>query len=389
VRRLPIAKLLGVGMLIWSALLMGLGFSLSIPPVFAIRFLLGLFESLVGPCLLALTVQWYLKEEQPFVSATWQCMLGLNGAIGGLLGFGFYHVEKAVGLHGWQWMTIACSIFSFISSVIVLIWLPDSPTQARWASDDEKVRFVERVRSNNQGLKNTHFKKEQVLEAFTDPYTLLLFLLAFFQTLVVGGINTFNALLLNKAFGFSVLDSQLLSIPLGAMTIVTYMLISYLITKTNQTLLTMIGFTVPNIVGSIVLLTVAPADRTRGGLVVAFYCMQVFQAVNPAIFLMLSRNSAGQTKKSVTYAVTYIGWAGGNACAPQLFQARWAPRYITSLYIHLALYACFILVVLATRWLLVRRNKAKIAAQGEDKPDNSLAFEDLTDLQNPDFRYSI
>jgi hypothetical protein len=51
--------------------------------------------------------------------------------------------------------------------------------------------------------------------------------------------------------------------------------------------------------------------------------------------------------------------------------------------------ACFILVVLATRWLLVRRNKAKIAAQGEDKPDNSLAFEDLTDLQNPDFRYSI
>jgi predicted MFS family arabinose efflux permease len=215
-------------------------------------------------------------------------------------------------------MTIACSIFSFISSVIVLIWLPDSPTQARWASDDEKVRFVERVRSNNQGacpppavltpgLKNTHFKKEQVLEAFTDPYTLLLFLLAFFQTLVVGGINTFNALLLNKAFGFSVLDSQLLSIPLGAMTIVTYMLISYLITKTNQTLLTMIGFTVPNIVGSIVLLTVAPADRTRGGLVVAFYCMQVFQAVNPAIFLMLSRNSAGQTKKSVTYAVTYIG----------------------------------------------------------------------------------
>lgn len=65
--------------------------------------------------------------------------------------FGFYHVEKAVGLHGWQWMTIACSIFSFISSVIVLIWLPDSPTQARWASDDEKVRFVERVRSNNQG----------------------------------------------------------------------------------------------------------------------------------------------------------------------------------------------------------------------------------------------
>jgi hypothetical protein len=85
----------------------------------------------------------------------------------------------------------------------------------------------------------------------------------------------------------------------------------------------MIGFCVPNIVGTIVLLAVAPTDNNKAGLVVAFYCMQCFQAVgeateslpsgdpwtadtgqcNPSVFLMLSRNSAGQTKKSLTYAV--------------------------------------------------------------------------------------
>lgn len=32
-----------------------------------------------------------------------------------------------------------------------------------------------------------------------------------------------------------------------------------------------------------------------------------------------------------------IGWSGGNAIAPQLFQARWAPRYLHSLVIHLVL----------------------------------------------------
>lgn len=50
----------------------------------------------------------------------------------------------------------------------------------------------------------------------------MLFLLAVNQTLVVGGINTFNALLINRAFNFSVTDSQLLSIPLGAMVVITY-----------------------------------------------------------------------------------------------------------------------------------------------------------------------
>jgi hypothetical protein len=53
----------------------------------------------------------------------------------------------------------------------------------------------------------------------------------------------------------------------------------YVLTRTRQALLCMIGFTIPNIAGMIVLLTVAPTTSTRGGLIVAFYAMQFFQAV--------------------------------------------------------------------------------------------------------------
>lgn len=54
----------------------------------------------------------------------------------------------------------------------------------------------------------------------------------------------------------------------------------YCIKKTNQTLLVMIAFTIPNIIGTIVLIVVAPSDSTKGGLIVAFYAMKVFQAVS-------------------------------------------------------------------------------------------------------------
>lgn len=69
IRRLPMAKLLAGGICIWSIvsvteqrqsrvalanclpqLLIGIGFSMSIPPVFALRYLLGFFESLIGEC---------------------------------------------------------------------------------------------------------------------------------------------------------------------------------------------------------------------------------------------------------------------------------------------------------------------------------------------------
>jgi hypothetical protein len=90
-----------------------------------------------------------------------------------------------------------------------------------------------------------------------------------------------------------------------------------------------IGFVMLNVIGNIILITVPPNKSTRGGLIVAFYMMQALGATNPAAFLMLSRNSAGQTKKSITYAVTYIGWAGGNAAAPQVRLRSMIPGWLT------------------------------------------------------------
>lgn len=47
----------------------------------------------------------------------------------------------------------------------------------------------------------------------------------------------------------------------------------------------MILFTIPNIAGTITLITVAPTASTRGGLIVAFYFMQFFQAVRSLLAL--------------------------------------------------------------------------------------------------------
>lgn len=184
--------------------------------------------------------------------------------------------------------------------------------------------------------------------------------------------------------------------------------ISFFIWKYNNTLFAMTAFATVNMIGTIVLITVTPSDSTKGGLFFAFVLMQCFSACNTAMFLMMSRNVAGQTKKSIIYAtsckrvimsafsselMSVIGWALGNTIAPQLFWDSWAPRYINSLYIHLGLYCCFIFNALATRWMLVRRNKRKIAAQTQEDGTvvqlHNHAFEDLTDIQNPDFRYSL
>jgi MFS family permease len=92
-------------------------FSFSVPPVLALRFLLGFTESCFGPCLLTITVQWYLKSEQAVVQAIWQSMLGAAVTVTALLAYGFFHVEyNGSGLRGWQWLFLTVGIISFVSS---------------------------------------------------------------------------------------------------------------------------------------------------------------------------------------------------------------------------------------------------------------------------------
>lgn len=83
-----------------------------------------------------------------------------------------------------------------------------------------------------------------------------------------------------------------------------------------------------------------------------------------------------------------VAWAGGNSIGSQIFQSQWAPRYFNSLYIHLGLYAAFIADVLALRYVLKYRNNKRDAALNGAENLHVMAFEDMTDQTNAEFRYS-
>ncbi|KAI0850447.1 hypothetical protein F5Y00DRAFT_268556 [Daldinia vernicosa] len=120
------------------------------------------------------------------------------------------------------------------------------------------------------------------------------------------------------------------------------------------------------------------------------------------IFSLISLNVAGQTKKSTTLATTFIGWAAGNMAAPQIFQETDAPRYQKGFTVHFCLYVLFNLFLILLRVLLVRRNivkrrddptivtgKHEVSSSNDEKIEHAHAFDDLTDKENPDFRYEL
>lgn len=59
-------------------------------------------------------------------------------------------------------LTVACGILFFFV-------IPDDVSTSWFLTEEEKVLCVERIRSNQQGVKNTTLKKYQAIEALKDP----------------------------------------------------------------------------------------------------------------------------------------------------------------------------------------------------------------------------
>jgi uncharacterized membrane protein len=134
-----------------------------------------------------------------------------------------------------------------------------------------------------------------------------------------------------------------------------------------------------------VILVVTPTSSNAGGMLIAFYCTQFFLAEGNMIISLVTRNIGGQTKKGITMTIIFIGWAVGNLIAPQIFQNSDAPRYLHGFLAHIVIYAVFIGIVILTRVILMAKNRSK--ERGSSEISHELAFDDLTDQQNPNFRY--
>lgn len=110
--------------------------------------------------------------------------------------------------------------------------------KAKCFTEDQKHLLVERVRANETGIQNRKYKKYQIIEAVTDPVIWCYVLLQLTSTLVIGGLGVFSGLIISS-FGFDYLQTQLLNIAQGALTIIVMVGSAWIVSKTGQTALVM------------------------------------------------------------------------------------------------------------------------------------------------------
>jgi MFS family permease len=172
----PAAKWLSLNVILWGVATASGAAATSYRTLLVSRVFLGIFEATIGPSLLLISSQWYSKSEQAPRFSIWYCGLGFGQIIGGAISHGFQHVAPGAGLAGWRVMFVALGCVTVVIGMATLLLIPDTPMQAKWLTDAEKVALLKHVSVNRTGIQSRTFRPRQIVEALTDPQLYLMVL---------------------------------------------------------------------------------------------------------------------------------------------------------------------------------------------------------------------
>ena len=155
--------------------------------------MLGVMEASVTPGFALLTSQWYTKSEQGARVNYWFSFVGVAQMLGGFIAYGISVGSREHGsaIQPWKTVFLVTGLVTMALGVVFYWVVPDNQLNARWLKKEDRLLAVSRVKENQQGIGNKHFKWYQVKEALLDPMTWAFFFSSIIFSVPNGGLTNF------------------------------------------------------------------------------------------------------------------------------------------------------------------------------------------------------
>ncbi|KAJ5633157.1 hypothetical protein N7490_009496 [Penicillium lividum] len=289
--------------------------------------------------------------QQTLRAAMWNGMNGLTFIVGSLFTYGLGHIQSDT-LFSYQIIFLFCGLLTVCYSFIVLIFMPDSPMEAKFLSDREKYIAVERLRANQMGIVSREWRSDHVLETLYDFKTWSWFFLVISISIPSGG--SFGNLIL-ESIGYTNFESILFNLPFGTIQIIAILGGCWLATRFKTKGLVIVLFATLSAIGTILMLVIPRSNKDV--LLFGYYLVSTMAAITPMFYAWEAQNTAGDTKRKCTSAVVLVGIRTGNVIGPQLYSTSQAPAYRPGLITNLAIFVLVAVLAILTDVYLIALNK--------------------------------
>ncbi|KAI0018921.1 major facilitator superfamily domain-containing protein [Xylariomycetidae sp. FL0641] len=415
IARLPVAKYLGATALFWGLVVALTAVCSNFAGLVTVRFFLGAAEATVSPALMFITSTWYTRDEIPTRTGIWFAGNSVGGIVASLLAYGVGHVHDQVG--PWRWMFIILGILTFLMGALLLVFLPDTISSAKFLAPEERQWAVDRVVVAGTGrTENTVWKWDQMLECFRDPKTWLIWSTALLCQIPNGGTQNFANLVITS-FDFTSLQTTLINIPYSIITVAAISGSGWLAGRFRALNCILVVLVVlPPVIGSALM---SSRDSIPHGVsLFGYFLISTGPAALPLLMSLVQANYRGVTKKMTMTALLFLAYCAGNIAGPQLFKDKEAPTYDTAFRAIMICYALAVGLVTMLRIYLQVTNKRRQREEGVEGSSGAAGavgggkvvnvengrriaeavrevqlrpedYEDVTDLKTFGFRYRL
>ncbi|WWD20510.1 hypothetical protein CI109_104986 [Kwoniella shandongensis] len=386
--KLPLAKVISITCMLWGALMLATMGCKNFSQMMAVRFLLGFTEAPLVPSLVSYTALFYTKKENAVRTLIWGAMQGTFYLIFTLVAYGLGHI-KNTALKQWAWIYL---VLGLISVALGVGWwfLPDTPIQARFLTEEEKVIAVERVAENMTGTKGHAIQWYQVWDALKDPMYYLSILYVFLA-MVPNGLSSFNTLVISS-FGFNQFNTLLAGLPSSIVSAGS--LLAWGIAARKYGGLRTLGMVlplIPAIAGISAVYATTYGNHPKWGRAFCYWLINSYAVTWPFLQAHIGVNFAGHTKRAFVYGSVLVVFAAANIVGPFIFPAG-SSNYSTALAIILVFFCVQAVIAVLIRVYMLWHNKRRDRLYGkvDRKAEMEGALEglqDKTDRENTAFRY--
>ncbi|KAF2011133.1 allantoate transport protein [Aaosphaeria arxii CBS 175.79] len=386
-QRFNLGRILGGVVVLWALICMLTAAVSTHQGLYVQRFFLGFVESIIPTGFMCIVSGYYTQGEQALRQSWWFSSTGLFTIIGGALNYGFAQISSG-SLKRWQYIYLLAGCLTFLFGIWCFL-IPNSPVSAWFLTPTERIVAVERLRRGQTGVRCQKIKLSQLKEAFLDIKLWLVFIMMGSAYTVNGAVSGFGPLIVST-FGWSTLESILWQFPLGGLCLFDILLCGYLSSKIpNIRIILLIVNCLPVIAGC-AMIWKSKWTHHAPTPVAGYSIIGTFGAVVSQTIVIGMSNVAGATKKSAMAAAIFVAYCVGNIVGPQLIYSQTKKDHYPALWTGLIIFYCItILASVALYVVLWRENKKREGLPIDEDERDKFAFMDLTDKENPYFRYVL
>ncbi|KAM5362274.1 hypothetical protein ACJZ2D_012629 [Fusarium nematophilum] len=385
-------------MLAWGIVLTLTGIVKDFKGLVICRFFLGLAESGFFPGATYLLTIWYCRYEVQTRMVVFFAGASLSGAFSGLLAYAIQHMQGVAGLGGWQWIFILEGVATVLIALPLYHWLPDSPSTAKFLTEDERRFLVSRLEMEaggeahaqpSEGNDNDKMSLRHFLDALRD-WKIYIAVVIYWGNNVGVYAFSFTIPSVIRELGYSAANAQLLTIPIYVSAMICTVIVAVVSDRVRQRSGFILGGCIVAALGFIAL--IASPRPGLPGLTYGFLILAasgLYSFIIPTI-CWIGNNLSPSSKRAVGMATLISVGNLGGIVGSNIFLEEEAPQYWTGYGVCLGIVCMAIASTVVLRKVYQKENAAR-----DTMPETEIR-EKYTDGQlarlgdrSPYFRYTL